>query len=326
VAAAVVGGMAAWLISMGLPPLPSSVMVKGSDVAGADGVAGKILAFIDNFTQNVSEQAGLVFLVLGVMLVFAARSWLLPRAKAGTDVRQDRRAGSVALFVAVILIGHLFAGRFGWAQRYEAYGFVTALVALPVVFRQRALAFLQGRDGALVTVTMLILLLAFAPNVRATLESPEGSRNIFVQQRQMHRLAVEYVKAPVAVNDLGWVSYGNPAYVLDLWGLGSERARAARTAGQGTQWMDELARQHGVQLVMIYEAWLPEQPENWVRLGHMTFRGKLVTAAERDVAFFATGPEQVSRLNTAIESWSEGLPNRAKFFPDIHENPAYQAD
>jgi hypothetical protein len=34
----------------------------------------------------------------------------------------------------------------------------------------------------------------------------------------VHRFAVEYSE-PVAVIDLGWVTYRNDEYVLDLWGL-----------------------------------------------------------------------------------------------------------
>lgn len=326
---AIVLAFAGWLTSMGLPPLPSSVMVKGSDVAGADGVLGKAGAFIDNFTQNVSEQSGFVFLVLAIMFGLAARSAIKgqaprhPERLAGEPDAAPGNRWQIALFVAVILVGHLFAGRFGWAQRYEAYAFLTALVALPVVFSLRARAVLAGRDGPAFTLAMLILLLAFAPNVRATLESPEGSRNIALQQKQMHRLAVDHVRAPVAVNDLGWVSYRNSEYVLDLWGLGSERARKARSEGQGPQWMADLASQHGVKLVMIYDAWLPEHPEGWVRLGFLTFRGKLVTAAEREVAFYATSTEVVPELNEAIREWSKSLSQRAKFFPDAHENPSY---
>lgn len=318
----IVAGFGTWLMSQGLPPLPSSVMVKGSDVAGASGIAGKAAAFLDNFSQNVSEQSGFIFLVLAIMFATVSVAGL----RRSRHLAQGQGAGPaalIALFVAVILVGHLFAGRFGWAQRYEAYAFIAALVALPVVFRDRAIRFLEGRDAPILTLSLIILLLAFAPNVRATLESPEGSRNIFLQQRQMHRLAADYVKSPVAVNDLGWVSYQNPQYVLDLWGLGSEKAREARSAGQGPGWMSELATERGVKLVMIYDAWLPELPAGWVRLGSLTFRGKLVTAAEREVAMYATEPGYVPELNAAIAAWSASLSKRAKFSPDTYENPTF---
>lgn len=317
---AIVAGFGAWLSSLGLPPLPSSVMVKGSDVAGADGFTGKIAALLENLSGNIGEHSGIAFVVLGVMCVFAANRRLRGGGAAVSP------AGLTALFMAVILFGHLVGGRFGWAQRYEAYAFVPALVALPVVFRDRALAILAGRDGASLAIALLLMLLAFAPNVRSTLESPEGSRNISLQQRQMHRLAVEHVGAPVAVNDLGWVSFRNDNYVLDLWGLGSEAARKARTAGEGSAWMAEMAAERGVRLVMIYDSWLPDQPDGWVRLGHLTFKGKLVTAAERDVAMYAADPAYVPQLNRAIQAWSVTLSNRSRFFPDAHENPGYGVD
>lgn len=320
---AIVLAFAAWLMSLGLPPLPSSVMVKGSDVAGADGIAGKTAALIDNFSQNISEQSGFVFLVLALMFAFAAAGRIELQRRGDAESRAPDGVALTAAFMAVILFGHLLAGRFGWAQRYEAYAFVTALAALPAVFQERAARTLAGRDGPVLALGLIVLLLAFAPNVRATLESPEGSRNIFLQQRQMQRLAVEHVRAPVAVNDLGWVSYQNPSYVLDLWGLGSERARKARAMRQGPGWMEELASEHGVRLIMIYDAWLEEHPAEWVRLGSLTFRGKLVTPAHRDVAIYAADPAHVPELNGAIREWASTLPERAHFSPDVHENPGY---
>jgi hypothetical protein len=50
--------------------------------------------------------------------------------------------------------------------------------------------------------------------VKGTLETPLAGRGVYEQQYQMHRFAVEFYKRPVAVNDLGWVSYRNPNYVF----------------------------------------------------------------------------------------------------------------
>ncbi|MDX1696293.1 MAG: hypothetical protein R3208_21185, partial [Ketobacteraceae bacterium] len=64
------------------------------------------------------------------------------------------------------------------------------------------------------------VLFAGAPYVVNLVTVPIASNNIYQQQYQMHRFAVEYYNKPLAVNDLGYVSYNNDNYVLDLWGAG----------------------------------------------------------------------------------------------------------
>jgi hypothetical protein len=315
-AAAIPLAFAYFLVSQGLPPLPSSVLVKGSEVAGAGGALAAVGALVENFTANATDRAGIVMLTLAIMAAVVARR---PPKEAEQPVAQV--ASTVGLFAAVLLFAHLVAGRFGWAQRYEAYALTTALAALPVLFPLRMKIFLENRDRAGFAVAGVLTFLAFEPNVAATLESGAGSRNIYLQQRQMHRFAVGHLKAPVAVNDLGWVSYRNPHYVLDLWGLGSERARRARAASPDVQWMDDLARERGVRVAMVYDRWIPETPSNWVRLGVLTFRGTLVSAAEREVAFYATSLSNVAPAKAALAAWTVGLPRRATFIPEADIGP-----
>lgn len=62
--------------------------------------------------------------------------------------------------------------------------------------------------------------------------TPLAASDLYEQQYQMARLAQSFYRRAVAVNDLGLVAHGNNNYALDLWGLGSEQVRKARTAGQ----------------------------------------------------------------------------------------------
>ena len=48
---------------------------------------------------------------------------------------------------------------------------------------------------------------------------------------------------PAAVNELGLVAYGNTNFVLDLWGLGSEKVRKEKLANQsGPDTIEALAK------------------------------------------------------------------------------------
>ena len=306
----ILAAFGAFLVSLGLPPAPSSVLVKGGDVATSSGIGGRLSALAENAIENLTDRPGILFLMFAIGFACVA---LRPRGVAAEPAA--RIARSVGLFVGAVVLAHLLVGRFGWGQRYEAYALTLAMVALPAAFPLRFAALAAGRDAAALTVALVVTAMAFERNVQATLESATGARNVYLQQYQMHRLAVDYLQAPVAVNDLGWVSFRNRSYVLDLWGLGSERARRARLAKAGPDWMDALARERGVKAALIYDSWLPERPARWVKLGELRQRGKLVTISDRTVAVYAIDPADAPALRAKLDAWAATLPKRATFTP-----------
>src|SRR5262249_50097808 len=121
----------------------------------------------------------------------------------------------------------------------------------------------------------------------ALASTPLAANNIYDQQYQLHRFVVDYYKGPVAVNDLGQVAFRNPHYVLDFWGLGSAEAQRYRLHEPGGQWMQRLCREHGVDLILIYDDWFPNRPASWVRLGYLKLLRPKITPAEANVQFYA---------------------------------------
>ncbi len=81
----------------------------------------------------------------------------------------------------------------------------------------------------------------------------------------MHRFAVSFYKKPIAVNDLGYVSYKNSNYVLDLYGLSSIDALDHRRNDPNSEWMNNLAKSKNVEFVMIYPEWFKDIPDNWIK-------------------------------------------------------------
>jgi hypothetical protein len=136
---------------------------------------------------------------------------------------------------------------------------------------------------------------------------PLASRNVYEQQYQMHRFVTEQYHAPVAVNDIGWVSYGNDAYVLDLWGLAAPSVQAARASGRA-EWMDTLVRSRGVELAMLYRHWFGNLPSSWRWVATRRLGGRPVTAAGRSVTFYATEPRAVPRLTALLTEFGRRLP------------------
>jgi hypothetical protein len=141
-----------------------------------------------------------------------------------------------------------------------------------------------------------------------TLRTPFAARSVYEQQYQMHRFAVEFYKRPVAVNDLGWVGYHNPNYVLDLWGLGSEAARKARLITKEPGWMDRLVQAHQIGVAMLYAQWFGDAiPPGWSRLGVLKGLHPSVAAAGDEVTFYSTSTEATPDALAALRRFANAI-------------------
>jgi hypothetical protein len=185
------------------------------------------------------------------------------------------------------------------------------LAALGVVFAWREpLAAAAGRASTLrvALVTAALVLLLLPRNLALAWITPRAANNIALQHMQMRRLAVDYWRAPVAVNDLGWVAWRNPYYVLDLWGLGTPAALRARSQGRDARWIERLTAQHDVHLAMIYPSWYRALPAGWIPVAALTFQGALRTPACREVDIFATDAASAARARAILPGFARTLP------------------
>ncbi len=296
VLAAAVLAHAATMRALGLPVVPSSVLVK-AELAHSDWSLGAAAAdLVRGFFS-----AHILLRLSGLLLLVAL---LAPR----------HRGPALALTLACML--HFVFGLAGYAfGRYEAYLLIAAL-ALAALAGVPVLASIAGRLGpwsALAAATLAAT--PFWPQpVRNHAYLPLAAANIAAQQHQMHRFATAFVRGPVAVNDLGAVSYRNDHYVLDLWGLGSEEARRKRIRGE-PGWAEELLRRHDVALMMIYDDWLGlEVPEGWVRLGRLTLTRARISPAHHEVSFYAR-PDRAAVLRDPARLFARDLPAGASFEP-----------
>jgi hypothetical protein len=251
---------------------------------------------MNNLLQNLKEYGAPQLLAILVLLAMA--------------FFHNRAARGIVLFAALPILAHLVAGAFGWFGRYEIYVLTLGLAAVLVSYADIISEWLTG-SLRVFAVGILIWLAVQDGYVRTTVVTPRAAHEIYLQQFQMHRFATEFWQRPVAVNDLGWVAYGNPNYVLDLWGLGSEAARVARAkAGSDTAWMDQLVQQHDVGVAMIFTSWFPARPADWVELATLTLRlnGRTVIAGDRTVTFFSTSPAARADLEDALRRFASTLP------------------
>jgi hypothetical protein len=139
--------------------------------------------------------------------------------------------------------------------------------------------------------------------------TPSAAHNIYEQQFQMHRFARDFYQAPVAVNDLGYVAFRNPHYVLDLIGLGSDEVRRARTRGQfDAQWMEGAVRRHGIGVVMIYDGWFRTKPASWKPVARLKLGSPRITPADSTVTFYSTSMVPESVITNALDLFAAKLP------------------
>ncbi len=296
-----------WLHHLGLPLLPTSVLAK-SGPAAAEGLSATAASLLANALHTLQLPQGRVLGALTAVCVY------LGLRRGGEDTLKP-----LALFCAAALGLHLLAGRTGWLNRYEIQVWLPALLVVLAVFaswlRERPAGQFPGMRPALLT---LVLAFAALPYLRTSLETPWGVRNIQEQQAQMARFSREHWPHPVAVNDLGRVSFRNPNTVLDLWGLSSPEALQERLRGSDPAWADRLCRERGVPLVMLYEDWFPTLPDGWSLLGRLRLGSRRVSSDRSSVGFYLLEEERREEARASLLEWARGLPQGVRFESVIH--------
>ena len=295
VGGAAVAGLAAFsgfLYSLGLPLIPSSITSK-SHLLTESHLFGAILQALE---QSLMGNRGIVLLLMTVVLVGLGLHW------------GSRRTQGAALGLAAAGILHVCFGAYGWYHRYECYIYAASLYGIFLLIGDSASRLSKKWTHAhSATVALFGLLISF-PSTAALLTLPVASNNIYDQQFQMHRFVTEWWKKPLAVNDLGWVSFQNDQYILDLWGLASQEALEARMKRRDLSWMDDVARKRGVGLAIVYESWVPARAIGWIKVGEMHLSRARVTPASSKVSFFATSVATVEEIDQKLQDFKKTLP------------------
>jgi hypothetical protein len=306
-----IGGFSAFLVSLGLAPLPSSVLTK-SDVA-ANGISGAGASLFQSIGQNVSGMdaipVGALLLVIGV-----AASALCLRELPAWPWRWSSQV-LMALLLVCLIGAHAVAGRFGWLDRYEDYAMLgTALMGIYLTQKTIRNVLSNKKTRIIYFCATAVALSVFcSPYILSTWQVPLAANNIYEQQFQMHRFVNDFYRAPVAVNDLGLVSYHNPNFVLDLGGLASEKARILKASDASAEEYRAFVAGSGVHLVIIYDEWFEDQiPASWIKVASMDLSRERVSSAQEEVQFYATDAATASQLQPELQSFSKSLPPGVK--------------
>jgi hypothetical protein len=273
--------------------LPNSILMKGN-IPEAGLLRGLARFVIDGaYTQIVHNPSiALALLLPGAALVAELR-------RGGSRWRPAPLMLVIALLT--ILLHCQFAG-IGGFHRYEAYLMALAVMSLaPVVpgYAAGLRAALRGRrDRAIVlAVVALIALLPFIHRGLKATVTPTATGNIYRQQYRMGRFVARYYRdQPVAVNDLGAVTFLGEPRTLDVYGLGSLETLLLKRAGNYTpQTLAALCREKGARVGILYESWLIRDagsvPSGWTPIGRWTISDNIV-CGDVTVTFYALDPAE----------------------------------
>lgn len=288
-------GFSEFLYVNDLGALPSSVLAKQQTLS-LDGF-GRIRSLLMTLRDNLSAMRTYAVLVALVFFAGFFRKGLSPLI--------------VILTVSSTLVFTL--GHNGWFGRYELYFLlfcliIAAAIGFPLLNKSR-----MDRAAPVIAMVLLVVNIELWP---VTFATPEAARNIRFQQHQLGVIASQFLKEPIAVNDLGWVAYTSQDYVLDLVGLASREALLAQQSDKSGAWVEEIMERKHVEFAFVYPGWFPNRPHNWIRVGDLVYRGPRVTISEDRVGLFATSPAAAQRLKVALDAFqksAEDSPSKIEF-------------
>ncbi len=292
---ALAGLFSLFLVSLGLEPLPGPVL-ENIEVTGGPGPPELTAHVWVRLKSTLSVLPARILTILTGVLVAVA-------------VASRRHHATLLLCGAVATLLHLCFGSFGGFARYEIYILTSAVAFLIYGLRRplRRMVTARGPAAGLLAAGA-VLVPAFSSYAVIAYLTPQAAHNIHQQHDQMHRFAADHYRRPVAVNDLGRVSYRNPSYVLDLWGLSSAEVRRARL-DLDPAWPDAFVQRDGIELAMIYDFWFEGRiPATWRRIARLELHGKRITPSSATVSFYLTRPGPAGEILDQLRRFSTNLP------------------
>jgi hypothetical protein len=283
------GLFSAFLVHLGLDALPGSVISKLT--LGDPNLTG-LARIAKNLSLNLAKPQGLYLVALVVLTLVLAVA---------------HRGAARRLLAAVGLAGaaHLIVAQLGWMHRYEHYIVFTLVAALLLTMRRGA----AGRV-ALGGVAFAVIGGVPAYQVDFYREYAWNPAAIHLQHAQMARFVHDELKAPVAVNDLGWVAWRNDNFVYDLWGLGSREALIARAGGTAPDgWAGPLLARRGIHVAMVYEKHFGKAlGPGWAKVADLVMDPPVGRLGDWRVTFYADSPAEGAALHEMLTRFAPTLP------------------
>lgn len=250
--------------------LPSSVLMKQRTFSD-----GGIKIILWNI-YNMSKKYGWLFCISFFII------W-----------RLNKKDNIFNLFVGSTILLFLSFGRYGWYGRYEVF-FLSFILLLLINNLYKKFRFETVHIFAFALMPFI-----FALQVYCTLTVPIASSNIYNQQYLLSQFVKKFDK-PVAVNDLGLISYFSDKYVLDLWGLGNNDTLKARK-NKEIDFVSNFAKKYKTELLIIYSDWFSSQElADFIHVADLNLKGKRITPASSKVSFYVSDKNLISEVQNQL--------------------------
>jgi hypothetical protein len=291
-----------WSVSKGGLFLPNSVLLKGSlPGLGVRGIVQTLFGY--RGWTNAGKSPHLLLLLIVAAFLVVLRTWR--KSSRGTSTY------ALTLFIGATIL-HLNFAQAGWLYRYDAYLVLVGLTAIIVAAweLQPELPTRLTASPRLVAAVLLLVLAASPIAVRAArflVTLPQATKNIYEQQYQMGRFFGKfYAGRPVAVNDIGAVSYLADVRLVDLWGLADQELARLKLHNRYTD-EQAIARagQERALVAIVYHQWFSSP--SWSEVGQWRIRGN-VTCAHAEVSICAAVPSATAELIRNLAAFAPDLP------------------
>jgi len=289
--AIVIIGFSVFLLNLGLDPLPLSVYEKSKIVSAG----GSIYSLTQNLIRNIFSPR--CTLLLGGLFFL---TYVLLSGKKS----KEERLFAACLAIAILL--HLIVGKPG---RYLFYIWTASILSVLYLYREWLTKIITKNSFVkIVLATSIIVVLLSYKFIYGIVITPIASNNIYEQQYQMHRFIVDYYKNSVSVNDLGYVSYRNDYYVMDLVGLASLEALNHWRANDKSDWINVISKEHNVKFAMVYDSWFHHIPANWYKIAEL-YLGKIkISPSDTVVSFYILNNNIKAKVISQLERYKLTLP------------------
>jgi hypothetical protein len=287
------------LLYMGQDFLPNSIMVKKV------GAGPGYLALLDvTINKMLKSPLGVAYLIL-----LTASSFL-----SFHITPNKQREKFTSALIALSLLAYPLIGRFtgNTSPRYENFMIAFCFLLLLYLWKDNIFHSLNKPLRKLLYATAIPFL--GIGIYYSTIGIVNDGRAIYLQHYQIHRFLTEYWKAPVAVNDIGLISYNNHYRIYDLIGLSNRHAYISRKNSNDSLWADRLVREENIKLIIIFPEWFSGgERQNWFNLGILSRPEGMSNKSPEIVAFETTDRAMVGPLREMLSTWAKQLPPPAKY-------------
>lgn len=231
--------------------------------------------------------------------------------------KQIRDNSPYKYMLVVLMAGtfiHIFTTGYSHFPRYEAYLIGCSVAIMGAVTAKYRKEVFSQQPLLTRWIAGLSILLLFCPLILRTTtisgEIRQACINVYEQQFQMGQfLHNYYFHDPVAIGDIGAVSYYTDGTNLDMAGLANLDVAASRRRHYNTpDFMDWLSKKDSVKIAIVYDFLNdPRLLSRWVKVANWQIPNN-VACGDDNVTFYAVEKDAAPALKENLLAFQKSLP------------------